>query len=453
MQKKVIVIGAGISGLTAAFYIKKLAKDVSVTLLEASDRLGGKIKTVRKFGFTIECGPEGYMARKPALTELIREVGLGDQLVNSKSGSYSIYVNHRLRPMPKGSVMGIPTKLLPMVTTGLISPLGKIRAAMDLVLPRVYQNKDMSLAEFFGRRLGQEVITNMIAPLLSGIYNGDLADMSLEATLPQFAGIEQKHRSLILGMKHIQPPKQVGVSKKKAGQLLSLSCGMDVLVEKLADAIDDIRLNAPVRHVQTGRVEMEDGTVLKADAIIVAAAPKQLGPLLDFPEAWALSHDKRTSTATVALAFKKKDIAAVAGSTGFVVSKKEGLSITACSWMNHKWANAAPDDCTLVRSYIGTETDPKMAEETDEAIVNKVLFDLRKIIEVGTPLFSVVTRQMDNMPQYTVGHNQRVQEFEAALGKISGVYACGAILHGVGVPDCVDNAKRAAEQAVAALTE
>jgi oxygen-dependent protoporphyrinogen oxidase len=445
-KQKVIIIGAGISGLAAVYYMKQKRPQAHVTLLEASDRIGGKVKTVRRDGFTIECGPEGYMARKPTLTQLIKDIGLGDQLVRSGSGTYFIYVNHRLRKMPNGSFMGIPTKLLPMVTTNLISPWGKLRAALDLLIPRVYQDQDLSLRYFFEKRLGKEMVTNMIEPLLSGIYNGDLSDMSLEATLPQFASIEKKYRSLILGLKSIQPPKQAGTSKKSAGRFLSLSCGLDALTDRLASYADEIRLNTPVARVESGSVTLEDGTELKANAIILATSPKQLGPLLDFPEAWSLTNDKRTTTATVALAFKREEVEALDG-TGYVVSRKEGLHITACSFMDHKWSDASPEDCTLIRTYVGTSEDASIVEKSDAEIEKKALADLRKIGRLGTPLFSVVTRQIDNMPQYTVNHNQRVQAFENALAKINGVYACGAMLHGVGLPDCVDNALHVAEEA------
>lgn len=451
-RQKIIVVGAGISGLAAVYYVKKRQPQARVALLEASGRIGGKIKTVRRDGFLIECGPEGYMARKPTLTMLIKDLGLGDQLVRSNPGTYYIYVNHRLRKMPKGSVMGIPTKLFPMVTTGLISPIGKLRAGLDLLIPHVYRDKDLSLAEFFSRRLGSELVTNMIEPLLSGIYNGDLSDMSLEATLPQFAAIEKKHRSLILGMKHIQPPKQAGASKKAAGRFLSLSCGLDVLTEKLASFADDIMLNTPVSHVEPGKVVLGDGTSMEADAVILATSPKQLGPLLDFPEAWNLTNDKRTTTATVALAFKKGSVESLDG-TGYVVSRKEGLNITACSWMDRKWSYTAPEGSTLVRTYVGTAENAAIVEESDEEIEKKALADLRKIGRVRTPLFSVITRQIDNMPQYTVEHNQRVQAFEHALEHIAGVYACGAMFHGVGLPDCVDNAMHVAEKAGMDLKE
>ncbi|RYL94237.1 protoporphyrinogen oxidase [Sporolactobacillus sp. THM7-4] len=444
-EQQVIVIGAGISGLAAAYYVKKQQPRANVILLEASERIGGKVKTVRRDGFLIECGPDGYMARKPTLTELIKELDLEDKLVRSNTGTSYIYVRNRLRKMPKGSFMGIPTKMMPMVTTDLISPFGKLRAAMDLFIPRVYKDKDISLEEFFSRRLGSELVTNMIEPLLSGIYNGKLSDMSLEATLPQFVSVEKKYRSLILGMKQIQPPKQAGASKKNQGRFLTLSCGLDVLTEKLASFVDDIRLNVSVTHVEPGKVALDNGAVIEGEAILLATSPKQLGPLLDFREAWDLARDKRTTTATVAMAFEKGSVEAMDG-TGYVISRKEGLDITACSWMDRKWPHTAPEGCSLIRTYVGKAEDDGIVQEEDDTIVSKALASLRKIGKVGNPLFSVVTRQIDNMPQYTVNHNQRVQAFEKALDRIPGIYACGAILHGVGLPDCVDGAKKVAEQ-------
>ncbi len=444
-HREVVVIGAGISGLAAVYYIKQMCPKARVIVLESANRIGGKIKTVKRDGFTIECGPEGFLARKPRLIDLIRAVGLGNRLVHSQPGASYIYVNRRLRSMPKGSVMGVPTRLLPMVTTGLIGPVGKLRAAMDLLIPRVHRDRDISLKTFFERRLGSEVVTNMIEPLLSGIYNGDLADMSLEATLPQFAAIEKKYRSLILGMKSLRPSKPVGKSKPSAGPFISLNCGLSGLAKRLAAAADDIRLNTQAVRVRPGKIALASGEVLHADAVIFAASPQQFGPLLGFSEAQSLSDDKRTSTATVALAFKKKDVGPFAGS-GYVVSRKEGLHITACSFMDHKWPYAAPTDATLIRTYVGGAGDSSLVAKGDEVIEQTALGDLRKIGRFGSPLFSVITRQTNNMPQYTVGHDERVRQFERALEKMDGVYACGAMLHGVGLPDCVESAYRAAEQ-------
>ncbi len=432
--------------MAAAYYAKQAG--AHVTLYEASDRIGGKIKTVYRDGFVLECGPDGYMARKPTLTELITELGLDDDLVRSMTGTSYIYVRNRLRQMPAGSVMGIPTKFWPMVKTDLFTWRGKFRAGMDLVLPRVYAGSDISLDTFFRARLGSEVVEAMIEPLLSGIYNGTLDDMSIESTFPQFITIEQKTRSLILGMKALTPPVQAGVKPREAGKFLSLGQGLGVLIEALRPSIDRLCLGTRVAAVRPHEVVLEDGTVESFDGIVLATSPNALGPLLGLPEAERLSSLKRTSSITVLAAFEKADVEALDG-TGYVIAKGEGNALTACSWMHKKWPHMAPENKALLRVYIGSAFVPDLLTESDETIADFALRELRKIQHVGNPIFTRVERHVDTMPQYEVGHKQYVRAFEETLSSLDGVEACGAILHGVGLPDCVDSAKQAVTRIMA----
>ncbi len=432
--------------MAAAYYAKQAG--AHVTLYEASDRIGGKIKTVYRDGFVLECGPDGYMARKPTLTELITELGLDDDLVRSMTGTSYIYVRNRLRQMPAGSVMGIPTKFWPMVKTDLFTWRGKFRAGMDLVLPRVYAGSDISLDTFFRARLGSEVVEAMIEPLLSGIYNGTLDDMSIESTFPQFITIEQKTRSLILGMKALTPPVQAGVKPREAGKFLSLGQGLGVLIEALRPSIDRLCLGTRVAAVRPHEVVLEDGTVESFDGIVLATSPNALGPLLGLPEAERLSSLKRTSSITVLAAFEKADVEALDG-TGYVIAKSEGNALTACSWMHKKWPHMAPENKALLRVYIGSAFVPDLLTESDETIADFALRELRKIQHVGNPIFTRVERHVDTMPQYEVGHKQYVRAFEETLSSLDGVEACGAILHGVGLPDCVDSAKQAVTRIMA----
>ncbi|MFY9944455.1 protoporphyrinogen oxidase [Exiguobacterium chiriqhucha] len=443
---KIAIIGGGITGMAAAYYAKQAG--AHVTLYEASDRIGGKIKTVYRDGFVLECGPDGYMARKPTLTELITELGLDDDLVRSMTGTSYIYVRNRLRQMPAGSVMGIPTKFWPMVKTDLFTWRGKFRAGMDLVLPRVYAGSDISLDTFFRARLGSEVVEAMIEPLLSGIYNGTLDDMSIESTFPQFITIEQKTRSLILGMKALTPPVQAGVKPREAGKFLSLGQGLGVLIEALRPSIDRLCLGTQVAAVRPHEVVLEDGTVESFDGIVLATSPNALGPLLGLPEAERLSSLKRTSSITVLAAFEKADVEALDG-TGYVIAKGEGNALTACSWMHKKWPHMAPENKALLRVYIGSAFVPDLLTESDETIADFALRELRKIQHVGNPIFTRVERHVDTMPQYEVGHKQYVRAFEETLSSLDGVEACGAILHGVGLPDCVDSAKQAVTRIMA----
>nr|WP_251138947.1 protoporphyrinogen oxidase [Exiguobacterium sp. s142] len=446
-MNNIAIIGGGITGMAAAYYAKQAG--AHVTLYESSDRVGGKIKTVYRDGFVLECGPDGYMARKPTLTELITELGLDEQLVRSQTGTSYIYVRNKLRQMPNGSVMGIPTKFWPMVKTDLFTWRGKARAGMDLVLPRVYAGEDISLDTFFRTRLGSEVVESMIEPLLSGIYNGTLQDMSIESTFPQFITIEQKTRSLILGMKALTPPVQAGVKPREAGKFLSLQNGLGILIEALRPSIDRLYTGTRVASVRPHEIELEDGTIEQFDGIILATSPNALGPILGIPEAERLSQLKRTSSITVLAAFDEKDVASLDG-TGYVIAKAEANALTACSWMHKKWPHMAPKGKALLRVYIGSDHVPDLLAATDQAIAEFALNELRKIQHVGTPLFTKVERHVDTMPQYEVGHKQHVHAFEHALAALDGVEACGAILHGVGLPDCVDSAKQAVMRAMTA---
>jgi oxygen-dependent protoporphyrinogen oxidase len=213
-MQHVVIIGGGITGLSAAFSLQNQIDEqnlpVKVTLIEASDRLGGKIETIKRDGFVIERGPDSYLERKKAMTELIEKLGLSEDLVNNDTGQAYILHGKKLHPMPEGAVMGIPTKLSPFVTSGLFSLKGKARASFDLFLPKSNVQGDQSVGAFFKRRLGNEVVENMIEPLLSGIYAGNIDQISLQSTFPQFENIETKYRSLVLGMK-----KTRGTAPKK----------------------------------------------------------------------------------------------------------------------------------------------------------------------------------------------------------------------------------------------
>ncbi len=191
---------------------------IDTLLIEASGKLGGKIQTVRKDGFTIERGPDSFLARKESAARLVKELGLGDELVNNQAGQSFILVNNRLHKMPNGSMMGIPTQITPFLFSGLFSPIGKLRAGFDLLMPRSKPVSDQSLGQFFRHRLGNEVVENLIEPLLSGIYAGDIDEMSLMSTFPQMYQIEQKHRSISLGMRTLAPKEEKAEPKKESSK-------------------------------------------------------------------------------------------------------------------------------------------------------------------------------------------------------------------------------------------
>ena len=461
-RKKVVIIGGGITGLSAAFYMQKEAREkglsLDVLLVEASNRLGGKIQTVRRDGFVIERGPDSFLIRKKSMGILAEDVGVADDLVKNATGQAYIYINGELHPIPGGSVMGIPTELGPFLKTGLFSMTGKLRAAGDFVLPRTPVEGDQSLGQFFRRRLGGEVVENLIEPLLSGVYAGDIDNMSLQSTYPQFSEVEKKHRSLILGMKKTAPKSNP--NKKKEGAFHTFRNGLETLVEAIEDKLDPntvlkgIRLESITRLGEKNLLQLNNGQRIEADAVIMTTghavtssvfAPH--GLLQDLGEI------PTTSVATVALAFPEESIVQDREGTGFLVSRSSDYSITACTWTHRKWPTSTPKGKVLIRAFVGRIGDEAIVDLPDAEIERIVLADLGDLIEIKSkPDFSVITRWKEDRPQYRVGHKQRIEKARKELWKkFPRVKLAGASYEGVGLPDCVDQGKAAVKEVLEEL--
>lgn len=459
-NKKVVVIGGGITGLTTAYYLQKQAKEnqlaFDITLIEATPRLGGKIQTVRKDGFVIERGPDSFLERKASAARLVKEVGLGEQLVNNSTGQSYVLVNGKLHPMPEGSVMGIPTQIAPFITTGLFSISGKMRAAVDFVLPKSDPQTDQSLGHFFRRRLGDEVVENLVEPLLSGIYAGDIDKLSLMSTFPQFYQVEQKYRSLVLGMKKTTPApqKQAGTAKKK-GIFMTVKNGLESLVEAIEQKLNEgsvlkgTRVEA-IEHKQDGgyALSLNSGIILHADSVVVTTPhftlPAMMPQYRFFDE---LKDMPATSVATVAMAFPEEAITKDIDGTGFVVSRNSDYTITACTWTHKKWPHTIPDGKVLLRCYVGRAGDEAVVDLSDAEIEQIVLEDLNKTMAITTtPDFTIVSRWKKAMPQYTVGHKQRMTDiYEQVETELPGLFIAGSSFKGLGLPDCIDQGEAAVQ--------
>lgn len=456
-MKQILIIGGGITGLTSAFYLQQEIKEKNlpykIKLVEKSDTLGGKIETIQRDGFTIERGPDSFLSRKTPAVTLVEKLGLTDQLVRNATGQAHILVEKKLHKIPPGSFMGIPTEARPFLFSGLFSPKGKARAAMDYVLSKGKAQEDQSLGHFFRRRFGDELVENLIEPLLSGIYSGDIDEMSLMATFPNFYHLEQKYGSLIKGLQKTMPKKPKSKTKEKQpGIFYALQGGFASLVSEIEKQLDDniVSLSTAVDHVEKKEhgyhVLLSDGTVYKADAMIVTSPHQTLKQMFSQHDVFQVVDDiPNASVANVALAFDQQAIKKELDGTGFVVSRNSDYRITACTWTHRKWPHSTPEGKVLLRSYVGGPHDPKAAFLTDEEIVDIVLQDLNKLMKIkGDPLFTVVTRFQNVMPQYTVGHQQRIKELhDYAATQLPGVWFAGASFDGVGVPDCIEQGERA----------
>lgn len=476
IAKKVVILGGGISGLSAAFYVQKLASDrqlpVEITIVEKNNRVGGRIKTHHRQGFVLEKGPDSFLSRKTAVLDLSRELGLEEELVPTNPQAKTAYILHKnkLHPMPMGFVLGIPTKLTPFIRTGLISPAGKLRAALDLILPARREKEDESLGAFIQRRLGQEVLEHITEPLLSGIYAGNTHSLSLNATFPQFKQMELTHRSLIKGMAKgsgSRPSTHAtqGQGKHNAqvarSMFLSYRGGLSTLIKRLEERLHTAQFvvgqgAVAIRKEEQYHVSLENGQQLEADSIICAVPAYEAARLLsEVPEADCLQDIAYVSVANISLAYRKKDLGVAFEGTGFLVPRKEGRMITACTWSSTKWKHTAPEDYALVRTYIGHAGAKEWTQWTNEELVAAARRDLLELTGLkAEPMMVEVSRCNDAMPQYPLGHLERLKSLRSTLSeRLPGVWLCGAGYGGVGIPDCIAQGKAAAEQLLAAYTD
>ena len=473
-RKRAVVVGGGITGLTACYRLTQQAQagglPLDVVLLEAGDRLGGVIATRHEAcpglrsgdGLLLEEGPDCFLTTKPWGVELCNELGLNAELIGTTTEyRQSFIVRHgKLVPVPQGFYLMAPGSLWPFVTTPAFSWPGKLRMAMDLVLPRrAASEDDESLADFVTRRLGREALDRMAQPMVGGIYTTDPRHLSMQATMPQFLEMERRHRSLILALRHRHrqaSAQQSGVSGARYGLFASFRHGMQTLADALADRLPagTVRLKTPVRSVrrdpdsQRWIVSPQNGPDLEADALCLALTAPQAARLLtglDPELAAGLRDIPYASSAVVTLACNRADIAHPLNGMGFVVPAVERRNLIACSFSSIKFAGRAPEGKVLLRAFVGGALQQEQALWPDARLRDAVLQDLRLLLGLtGTPTLCHVSRHPSAMPQYHVGHLARVQHLEAAARRWPGLALAGNAYHGVGVPDCIRSGDGAA---------
>jgi oxygen-dependent protoporphyrinogen oxidase len=472
-------VGGGITGLAAAHACatdpRARALGVRCTLVERETRLGGKLHTERVDGCLLEHGADSFLASKPAAATLCRSLGLGADLIGTTPGR-AVYVVHggRLHRFPEGTGLGIPTRLWPIARTGLLSTGEKARMLADLVLPRGDASADESVGAFIRRRLGDGAMARLAGPILGGIYAGDPDALSLRATFPQLLEWERDHRSLIIAARARRrdakrpvgaPGRGAPGSGTPSPVFLSLTGGLGALVNALQRSLADrsVVTGRAVRRIRraadsTQRLlaEFDDGTVLAADAVVVATpAHIAAAQLRDLAPAIAdqLGRIPYVSTATVSLAYRREDVRHDLNGHGFVVAAGEPLSITACTWSSSKWPHRAPAEIVLLRCYLGAAGREAIVGEDDRTLVEHATRDLRALLDLtATPTIVRVARWMQAMPQYTLGHLDRLARIEQDLKAFPALALAGAAYRGVGIPDCVSQGTAAAARVLDAVT-
>ena len=454
-MNKTVIIGGGIAGLATAFYLQESGQ-VDYTLIECSPRWGGKIISAEQDGFLVEGGPDSFITQKTSTLELCSRLGLDNQLVGSNGGKHAttyVWSKGRLHPMPEGMMLMAPTMVLPFLRSRLISWPGKMRMGMEMFVPRSQGDQDESLASFVRRRLGTELLNKIAGPLMGGIHAADPERLSLKSTFPMFLEMEKKHGSLVRGMMK-RPKHRPAPGTKKPPMFMSLRGGLTQLAEALVAQLrpDALRLGRCVISVSPYgnqyKVALSDGATIVADDVVFATPSyvtadlvQQIDPML----ASRLRGIRYVSTATVSLGFKRSDIHHPLLGAGFIVPRTEGRRITACSWSSEKFKHRAPDDCVLMRVFVGGALAESLAELDVQALVQLAREELQTIMGItATPVLASAYRWHKANPQYDLGHEQRITEVERALTALPGLHVAGAAYRGAGIPDCIQSGMKAA---------
>jgi oxygen-dependent protoporphyrinogen oxidase len=470
MSGSVVVVGAGITGLVCAHRLVTDHPGLDVTILEASDRAGGKIRTTPIAGIDVDEGADAFLARVPAAVSLCRELGLGDELVTPAERRAFVYRHGALRRFPEGLVLGVPTDLAAPGLTDLLSPAGIARAAEDLHLPREIEGappigEDESVGSLVRRRVGDEIMDAIVGPLLSGVNAGDADALSLEAGAPQFAAAVRDQPSLIAGLRAQRDAALRTNPDPTAPIFYGLRGGTQTLIDALVAHLPSgsICASSPVDTIQIdgGGTLVVGGRT--ADAVVLAV-PSHAATRLVRPVAPDLGDELGTlewsSVALVTFAVRRDAIDHPLDGSGFLVSEGEGLLMTACSFGSTKWAHwrdsdrsGADDELVILRVSAGRSQDPRASALDDGALVAQLLDDLRTTIGLRVePAATRVSRYADALPQYRPGHLERAARWKAmATVAHPGLFLAGASYFGLGIPACITDATDTAARVAAHL--
>ncbi|MBT1070662.1 protoporphyrinogen oxidase [Pelotalea chapellei] len=466
-MKKVIVIGGGISGLSTAWLLRdkalKAGKDLDLTLLEKETCTGGKIRSIKADGYLCEWGPNGFLDSKPQTLDLCRAIGVEQNLHRSNDNARKRFI------FSGGELHRLPENGPSFLKSRLISWPGKLRLALEPTpfVASAPRGEDESLAAFGRRRLGQEALDKLIAPMVSGIFAGDPETMSLISCFPRIAELEREYGGLVKAMVMLAKKKKQDVAQGKVvssaagpgGVLTSFREGIQYLSDALAESLGDVvRSGSPVVRVEKGsssryRLTGQDGSIHEADLVIVAAPAFAAASMLEeFDPAVTsvLNQIRYASMTVICCGYECESIAHPLDGFGYLIPKKEGLSTLGTLWDSSMFENRAPQGTVLLRSMMGGACFPEYIKLSDDEVLARVRQDLRTVMGIeATPSFVRIFRHQQAIPQYTVGHGKRLAALDELLQPHSGLILTGNSYRGIGLNDCVAAAQRASDEALA----
>lgn len=452
----VAVVGGGIAGLSAALSLHE--RGHRFLLFEARDDLGGVIRTERHPGFLVEGGPDSFLVQKPEAMALVRALHLDGHLVATNPEARSVFVlrGGRLFPMPEGMTLTVPTRVWPVLASPLFSWGGKLRMGLDLVRPARRGDDDESIASFVRRRFGAEMLDRVAEPLLAGIHAGDPETLSLRATFPRLAALEQAHGSVVRGLRAAPPPASAFPSA-----FASLQGGLGELVEALRARLPpgDVRTSCRVRTLRREgsgfALRLESGVESTFRAVLVALpapAASDLTREVAADAASLLSGIRFASTVVLVLGYRREDVGHPLVGYGLLVPRGQGLRTTALSFHSTKLEGRVPAGQVMLRVFLGGIQDGGVVDLTDADLLEIARREMGPVLGLrGEPTLFRVFRWPHATPQMEVGHGERVARIEQAMAAVPGLFLTGGGLRGTGLPDTIGDAQRTAAAAAAFL--
>ncbi|HEY3999358.1 MAG TPA: protoporphyrinogen oxidase [Candidatus Xenobia bacterium] len=451
----IVVVGGGIAGLATAWSLREAGYPGQLTVLERDSRWGGKIRTEQVGPYLLEGGPESLLSHKPQGVQLAQKLGLEPRLINTRAENNGVFIwsGGRLQTVPEGFTMMVPTEIMPLLRTGLLSWWGKLRMGLDLFIPPRTDTADESIGAFVRRRLGSECLERIAEPMLAGIYAADADELSIHCTFPRFVDMERQYGSLVLAAlaaRRTPPPP----SSRTA--FVSFQNGLSELVDALHAALRsrDVKLRCGV-NVQAWTPDgvVLDGEKLAADVVVLAVPAFAAAALLrgsDTALSDALGELHYKSSATVTLAWPEDQVRRPLQGFGLVVPRRERRAVLACTWTSSKWGHRAPPGKALIRAYIAGHT-----EVADEQLIENVKAELTDIMDAptGPPDLQELRRIEKGTPLYRVGHLDWVTRVERMATRHRGLFLTGSAYRGIGIPDCIREGERTAGQVMAALQQ
>jgi oxygen-dependent protoporphyrinogen oxidase len=464
-MKRIAIIGGGISGLSAAYFLQELTGGrAEISLFEEKPRLGGAIETEVWQDSLLESGADCFLSKKTAARDLIRRLGLNNELIPTRVEYRKsfIYLHRRLMPVPAGFYLMAPQKWTTLLKMPHLSFAGKLRAAMEWFIPAAKEGNDESIAAFIRRRFGREVFERLGQPMIGGIYGGNPEKLSIRATLPQFPQMEEQHGSILRGLAKKKDEAHQTASGPRYGLFLSMRKGMEQIIRGLIKELSQVKIYSAcgiqkiTREKNSFWLEAQDNFRIEVDAVILALPAYRSAALMQTfaPETAAeLESIPYESMATVNLIYRKSDIPDSFNGVGFVVPKIEKTKLCACTNVNLKFEGRTSEDTVILRAFVGGGLYQEAFDVDDKTLEKNVLEELNQILRMDArPIHVQIRRYRKSMPQYETGHLEKIRRIDQSLTNIPGLYLTGNAYEGIGIPDCIAQAEKKSKELAAYLT-